>query len=178
MSEKQTNTTVRDFVYILGIAMLMATSATLGYNWPEYNEYDLKKAESEYVRAEAQHRSAYSSALMEAQHLGYNNPEYKRLKEARYDVRMPKGGNTETRIAHRKRVCDELAVKADSVKNKIIQDYIASDSAYLATKQDMQQAAEHLEFVRAEVQRADSISKLPQHKIMWHNIKETFQKKR
>lgn len=178
MADKPTKMTKRDIAYIVLISMCMATMATLSHNWPEYDEYDLQKAEHAYFRAETQYRSAYYDALIEARRQGYNDPEYKRLRQAKFDVRMPKGGSIESRMARRKKISDKLAAQADSVKNKVIQDYMDADSAYLATKQDLQQATEHLEFVRAEVRRADSLEQLPVHKLMWHNVKELFQKKR
>lgn len=158
--------------------MLMATAATLGHYWPEYNEYDLRDAEHKYLRAESQHVKVYYSLLPQAQHIAHNDPEYKRLRQARFDIKIPSGGSLEKRMAQRRQIRDSLFAKADSIKEQIITDYMEADSAYVATRQNMAQASDHLDFVRAEVRRADSISKLPQHKIMWHNIKETFQKKR
>ena len=140
MADKPTKMTNRDIVFIVLISMCMATMATLSHNWPEYDEYDLQKAEHAYLKAEIQHNGAYRNALMEARRQGYSDPEYKRLRQAKYDVRMPKDGSVESRMARRKKMSDELGAKADSVKNKVIQDYIEADSAFLATKQDMQQA--------------------------------------
>lgn len=165
MKSQKKSITEHDAVLLGAIAFLLFCCVVLGYDKSKYTATDLHKAESEYKKAEREHRNAYYDIVADASFYAYHHPEYKKLRDMRFDFdfldEQTKGLSGSKRYAKRRQIIEEYSAQADSVRNKVYQDYINADSAYIATKQAAERADAHLAQVRAEIRRADSVSRLP-----------------
>lgn len=175
MQPQKYHVTKRDVVLIGLIGVLMFFSLVLGYDKSKYTDADLRKAENEHEKAESEHRHAYYDVMTDATIYSYKHPEYKKLRDMRFDFdfldEQTKGLSGAERFAKRRQIVDEYSAQADSVREKLYRDYIDADSAYVATKQAVEQTGARLAQVRAEIRRADSVAKLPVGVRFVHNIK-------
>lgn len=175
MQNQKPKMTERDVFCLSAITLMLLFALVMGYDKPKYDRAERRNAENAYLRAEAAHRRAYYDVLPDATKYAYGHPEYKQIRTKAFDRKFMRSKTCnlsgEAYMNRHRQLRDSLNTAADSVRAKLKADYIASDSAYVASGLGLERAAAHLEAVRADKHHADSLAKLPIHKLFAHNIR-------